>query len=168
MNDAEQQALLAQLRDVQLPAVSAWPAPGWWLLAALCVLLLVLFLLWLRRYRSRLWQREALSELQRIRSESQAQTTARSLSDCSRLCRRILLSVQGREQVAGLQGQAWLVALDRVTGRSLFAGGFGRLLEAGPYQREPEVAQHDLESLFDAIDELIQAAGRQSPEARSG
>ncbi|NND92333.1 MAG: DUF4381 domain-containing protein [Granulosicoccus sp.] len=160
MNEAQRQALLEQLRPVQLPDVSAWPAPGWWLVMA-CLLLLT-FLLYRRyqRYRATRWLREARDELRRIRRQVQHQPVRTMLADCSRLARRVLLASHGREAVASLHGEAWLQALDQVCQRPLFAGGVGRLLESGPYQRTSQLSQDDLESLFDAIEELIGAAGR--------
>lgn len=162
MNDTDSQALLDQLKDVQIPDVSPWPAFGWWLLALLLVGLVLVARLAYQRYQARRWQREAVAELQRIRQRSSTESVSQTLSDCSRLARRILLSVHGREEIAGLQGREWLDALDGVTGRPLFGAGFGKLLEAGPYQRNPQVGQHDLDSLFDAIEELIRGAGRRS------
>ena len=168
MNDTDSQALLDQLRPVQLPDVSSWPAPGWWIALALLLALLFIARFFFRRHQARLWQREALAQLQGIRSRSSEQPVNQTLSECSKLARRVLLSVLGREQVAALHGRAWLDALDAVTGRALFAAGFGKLLETGPYQRAPEVEQHDLDSLFDAIEELIRAAGRYSSQRVAG
>lgn len=159
MNETDRQALLDQLREVQAPDVSAWPAPGWWVLLVLAVLLFLLARYGYRRYLAGRWRREATAELRRIRSQSAQQPVSQTLAECSRLTRRVLLKVLGREKVAALQGRAWLDALDSVAGQPLFASGFGKLLEAGPYQRAPEVGQHDLESLCDAIEELIRAAG---------
>lgn len=167
MNATDRDALLAQLRDAHAPPVSGWPAPGWWALALLLLVLLALLLWRYRHRRRRLWQRQAQTELARIREHSSAQPVSRTLADCSTLCRRVLMVARGREHSAALHGQAWLDALDAVAGRALFAGGFGRLLEAGPYQRAPEVGQHDLESLFDAIDELIRAASRPGSQSAS-
>ncbi len=168
MNDTDSQALLDQLRPVQLPDVSPWPAPGWWVVLAVLLALLCIARHLRRRHQARLWQREAVAELRRIRALSSEQPVNQTLSECSKLARRVLLSVLGREKVAGLQGRAWLDALDAVTGRALFAAGFGRLLETGPYERAPEVEQHDLDSLFDAMEELIRAAGRQSSQRVAG
>lgn len=168
MNDAQSQALLEQLRGIQAPDLSAWPAPGWWFLALLLVILIFTLRHVYRRYLARRWQRQARTELQQIRRQSSDQPVNQTLAACSRLTRRVLMKVLGREQVAGLHGQAWLDALDDVAQRPLFASGFGKLLEAGPYQRAPEVAEHDLHSLCDAIEELIRAAGRQRAPAKSG
>ena len=60
---------LAQLRDIQLPAdISWWPlAPGWWVLVILAALTIGWLILSLtKRYRSRLYRRQALAQLQRI------------------------------------------------------------------------------------------------------
>lgn len=168
MNDSDSQALLDQLKGVQAPDISPWPAFGWWVLLLLLVLLALVARHGYRRYQARRWQREAVAELQRIRRQSPEQPVNQTLSECSRLARQVLLSVLGRKQVARLQGRAWLEALDSVTGQPLFGSGFGKLLEAGPYQRAPQVGQHDLDSLFDAIEELIRAAGRFSSSSAGG
>lgn len=160
MNEEDRQALLDQLHDVQLPEISVWPAAGWWLLLLSLLLLIMVVVLSWRRYQTRRWQREAQAELQRLREQVATQPVNSTLADCSRLARRVLLAVRSRSDVASLQGKAWLEALDSVCQQPLFAQGFGRLLEAGPYQRAPQISQHDLESLFDALEELIRSAAR--------
>ena len=160
MNEADKQALLDQLHAVQPPVVSALPAMGWWLLLLCLVVLVGAVLLAFHRYRARRWQREARMQLHRLRSEVASRPVSDTLSDCSQLARRVLLIVRKREEIAGLQGAPWLEALDEVCQQPLFAQGFGRLLEATPYQRDPQISRHDLESLFDAIEELIRSAAR--------
>jgi hypothetical protein len=156
----EKEALLSQLKSVHLPEVSAVPAIGWWVLTALLITL-ALLARWLRnRYLSRQWQREATQELSRIREQSLEQSVSTTLSDTSRLARRILLVVKPREDVASLHGNDWLVALDEVCQRPLFANGFGRLLESGQYQRDPRVNPTDMDALLDAVEELIRSSGR--------
>lgn len=162
MNEADKQALLDQLREVQPPTVSVLPAPGWWLLFLCMVLLAVSVLVAVRRYHARRWEREATEQLQRLRSEVALRSVSSTLADCSQLARRVLLIVHDREDIAGLQGRPWLDALDEVCQQPLFAQGFGRLLEAAPYQRDPQISQHDLGSLFDAIEELIRSAARRA------
>ena len=73
MNDKE--ALLNQLRDVELPVVSNMPAPGWWLLLLLLLLGLIALYFVLKRRSSRLWQRQAQDQLQAIRSVSYTHLT---------------------------------------------------------------------------------------------
>lgn len=156
----EKEALLSQLKSVHIPEVSIIPAMGWWVLAAFLIAL-ALLVHWLRnRYLSRLWQREAKQELSRIREQSLQQSMSTTLSDTSRLARQILLAVKPREAVASLHGNDWLMALDDICERPLFAKGFGKLLETGPYQRDPQVNPADLSALLDAMDELIRSSGK--------
>jgi hypothetical protein len=156
----EKAALLSQLKSVHLPEISAVPAIGWWVFTALLIAS-VFFARWLRnRYLSRQWQREAIQELSRIRELSLTQSVSVTLSDTSRLARRILLAIKPRETVASLHGKEWLLVLDDVCERPLFASGFGKLLESGQYQRDPQVNLADLDALLDAMEELIRSAGR--------
>lgn len=160
MNGADSQALLDQLREVQAPDVSIWPAIGWWFMLFALLLLILAVSMSYRRYLSRRWQREAEQELQRLRNEVASRPVNQTLSDCSQLARRVLMIVHKREDIAGLQGKLWLDALDDVCQQPLFAQGFGRLLESAPYQRNPKINRHDLESLFDSLEELIRSAAR--------
>ena len=156
MNETE--ALLSQLRAVQAPEVSVIPAYGWWILAALLIALIYLVYRGYKLYASRQWQREARAELLRLRSHVNDTAVAQTLADTSRLARRVLLVAQPREEIASLHGEAWLKMLDQVCRKPLFSTGFGRLLEAGPYQREPTVSSADLFALFEAMDHLIVSA----------
>lgn len=156
----EKEALLSQLKSVHLPEVSAVPAIGWWVLLAVIIVLAVASLLWVRRYRSRLWQREALQEVSRLRSVLAEQAVGTTLADTSRLARKILLLTKPREQVASLHGNEWLEALDGICDRPLFADGFGKLLVSYQYQKEPKVNPSDLDALLDSMDELIHSAVR--------
>lgn len=161
MNEQQMQSLLNQLESVHVPAVSWVPAAGWWGLLLLCLALLFAARYWRKRHRQRRWQREARSEVQRLREQLDVQPVAHTLADTSRLARQVLLATRDRQSVAGLHGRDWLEALDELCARPLFADGFGRLLEVGPYQRSPQVKPQDLHSLLDAMDELISAASQQ-------
>lgn len=158
MNDTE--ALLEQLRGIKEPAVSQLPALGWWLSALL--LLGLIYLLWklFSRHRNRAWVRQARGELDTIRLQSGNVPVADSLSAVSRLARRVLLAARPRTDVAGLHGEQWMKELDSLCGRDLFTHGYGQMIEAGPYQRQPDIKVSDLQGLFDVMNELINAAGQ--------
>lgn len=157
MNDQSKDSLLAQLRDVHLPEVSVMPAPGWWIVLMLLCLCSVIGYGWLKRYRSRYWQREAKAQLQYLRSHVHHRPVRETLADTSKLARRVLLVARDRESVAALHGKPWLQVLDSLCARPVFSQGFGELLEHGPYQRAPDVSADDLDSLMDAMEELINA-----------
>lgn len=126
---------LQGLRGLHLPPpVSAWPpAPGWWILGGLVLLLLLtMYLLW-RRYRRRAYRRAALRQLKQMReAANQGQAV---LSDLSVLLRRVAISRYGRQQVAVLHGDEWLAFLDR-TGRTQAFSQQGRALLEAPYRRQ--------------------------------
>jgi hypothetical protein len=141
------------LRDIHLPPPVSWwpPAPGWYLVAALGVVLILGLAYWAYRRRQRRVQRAAQTELQRLRrtyiKTGDGQRLARELSV---LLRRVCLSRLPREQVAGMTGEAWLALLDRQLPEKQ-AGGFsqgpGRALVEAPYNPRARVEGEQLLTL---------------------
>lgn len=164
MNETDE--LLSQLRDIQAPEVGLMPAPGWWLMIAALLLMAASAFFLYRRYQRRSWQREARATLDRLRKEAENSPVKQSLSEISTLVRRVALVARPRATVASLQGEAWLNELDDICGKPLFKTGFGKLLDQGPYQANPQLSNDDLNALMDVVAELIDAAGR-SPMSKS-
>jgi len=156
VNDTE--ALLAQLRDIQSPPVSMMPAAGWWILLSVLLLLAVVGMLYLKRYRRRAWHRDARMQLNELRSNLHQVPVSSTLSATSTLVRRVVLATRPRADVASLHGEPWLELLDSICGKPLFKDSYGSLLEAGPYQASPAIGHNDLNALMDVVDELIEAA----------
>jgi C4-dicarboxylate-specific signal transduction histidine kinase len=106
------QATLRQMADIALPPpVSMMPATwGWAVLAGLVVLVLVFALwLWLRRRAQNRYRREALAELAVLEATLSGETERRTaLSALPAIIKRTALAVWPREEVAALNGQAWL------------------------------------------------------------
>lgn len=106
---------LPVLRDIHLPEPpSTWPpAPGWWLLA-LIALLLIAFGLW-RLYRARARaarHRRLFAELDALKPASvDAATTPAYLSALSAFLRRVARAVDAKAAV--LHGEDWIRFLDR-------------------------------------------------------
>jgi len=146
---------LAQLRDYHLPEPVGWwpPAPGWWLLALLTLILMGLLLRGLWRWRTRrIARRAALGELKTLEAEYARGGDANALlRGVSRLLRRFALARFPRRQVAGLGGEPWLAFLQRQHPDGGFLDGPGRLLLDAPYRPEPAVRQ---------LPELVQLARR--------
>ncbi len=129
------------LRDIHLPEPVSWwpPAPGWWGLALLLLLLAGLFLWGRALYRRGRLRREARRALQRIERQYRAHRDDRQLAaDLSVLLRRVALSEYPRAEVAGLTRDAWLGFLDEgVAGsrfQKAFTTGAGRALAEAPYR----------------------------------
>jgi len=131
-------ALLAELRDIHLPETGGFGvAPGWLLLGAGCLLLgLLAAVFFLRRKPPASWRQSALLELEQIRSEAAHVSPRQTLAACSRLLRRVGLSLAPREEVAPLTGNAWLGQLDQWHGSSGFTHGPGLLLGDAQYRPE--------------------------------
>ena len=152
---------LADLRDIHLPEPVSWwpPAPGWWLLVALS-LVVVAGLLWLWRYRRRQTPRRvALAELTRLRADFQRDGDGAAVATgISALLRRLALTHFPRSQVAGLVGDAWLQFLDRTGDNTQFSAGPGRALIRAPYR--PTEA-FEIEALLNVAEAWIKRVDKQ-------
>ncbi|ALC14943.1 hypothetical protein DSOUD_0143 [Desulfuromonas soudanensis] len=125
------------LRDIHLPAAIGWwpPAPGWWLLLGLGVLLLAGVWLLRRRHRHTRNRRLALAELEEL---AQGPTEGQAAA-LSRLLRRAALCYFPPADCAGLCGEAWLEFLDRPFADRPFSQGVGRFLLDSPYRQNAEM-----------------------------
>lgn len=144
---------LSQLHDIHLPARISWwpPAPGWWLLLAIALLAVgVLYAVHRLRNRNH-WRRFALMELTRLREQHASQHFAPRavVSELSILLRRVAISRFPRAEVAALNGDAWLVFLDRGLGENAaFQSDAGRLLTSVPYRPEMAIDPSTLSAVF--------------------
>ena len=155
MNPGTQAAL--QLRDIHLPgAPSFWPpAPGWWLLAAVTIALLVwVSMVALRRYRIHRRRKAVLVALVNMEERFASDRSPERLASISLLLRRLALLCYPREQVAALSGKAWLHFLDDSGGDGRFTNGPGRVLASGPYQRSLP-AELDIAGLVALVREWV-------------
>lgn len=144
------------LRDIHLPDPVSWwpPAPGWWLLAAVTVLLGVaawkLAAVVRRGLARRRLRRQALEELRRIQRDLETRgNAARTMEHLSVLLRRVAVTVFSDHGVAGLAGRAWVDWLARTGPAGLDGGPLAALAEA-PYRRAPDTPARP----------VIDAAGR--------
>ncbi len=141
---------LSALRDIHLPPhVEFWPpAPGWWVLAAILLALLVfaLFRAW-KHWKSYAPRRSAIRELAHITEDwRQTGNSSLALRKISTLLRR--LAVAADPSAASLTGTAWLQHLDSQTGGNRFMKGPAQVLAEGPYQSS---CKETLEPVLDAV-----------------
>lgn len=154
---------LAELRGLALPEEISWwpPAPGWWFLTLLAIVVLfssVRYLL-IRRRKNR-WRKSALSQLREIRMlQKNPERNEESLLAISRLFRRVALKIENRENIARLNGEAWLEKLDNLTGETVFTKGYGRCLADDLWQRQQTGEPQQLSSLLDLLEKFIRKAG---------
>lgn len=132
--------------DIRLPpAPGIWPlAPGWWVLALLAALAIVVAGRWSWRRLSRRIRRRQLQTLFE-RSLAASTEPASRLAILSQLLRRAARAAAG-DAVAQLTGEPWLQWLDGEDPQKPFTHGPGRALLHGPFQK-PAVAA----MAFDAV-----------------
>ena len=107
-------AVTEQLRDIRgLDAIPWWPpAPGWWLLFGLALLLAVGGAAWYRAHVRASWQSEAERLLSALRKGIHDTDTHAAAGSLSELLRRIAMVRFGRRACAGLTGEDWLAWLE--------------------------------------------------------
>jgi hypothetical protein len=133
---------LSELADIHLPdAVNFWPpAPGWWVLAALVVIALVLVY---RRQLARLFLRRrlgsALRELDTAYAAFQSATDKNAaglqlLQTFNAVLKRVALLHYPDPELPRLSGRAWLRFLDTQMDGADFTAGVGQVLADGVYR----------------------------------
>ena len=140
------------LRDIHLPDSLSWwpPAPGWWLLLILSLLLIGLAFWLYKRLSQPMLKKSAREELALITERYQSRGDRQALlQDLSSLLRRIGISYLGRQNRAGLTGEDWYRQLNQLGAQQVFSDRQIALLSVAPYQPSPELSD-------ELIDELIQ------------
>lgn len=127
---------LAQLHPLREPAlVGWWPlAPGWWVLIALAVGLLLAALWWLlQRYRTNAYRRQGRAQLAELYQDyAEHGDSAAFATATNALLKSVALQVFPREQVAACSGQQWLDLLNgSVPGAECFPDDFTAAIYRG-------------------------------------
>ena len=141
MNDT---GSLQNLNDIVVPgAVPWWPlAPGWYVLAAIAaVSLVILVVRWLRYRRSNLYRKQALLELALIRKNGSQE----AMQQIPGLLKRSALSAWPRAEVASLSGHEWHSFLDDSAATDRFSSGAGAALDRIAYTAGPAATPADPE-----------------------
>jgi hypothetical protein len=139
-----------QLHDIHVPGAPAlWPpAPGWWLVAGVTLVVLVTLGLWLlRRRRQARFRHRVLRDLEQLSDQNAKHGRATLSARVSALLKRVALARYARSEVAALSGRAWLAFLDRTGGGGKFEHGPGQVLASGPYA--PDTPIEDSQALIE-------------------
>jgi len=147
---------LDQLRDIHLPdPVGIWPpAPGWWVVAALLLIMIcIASLLAYQRYRRNAYRRAAihrLAEIDALRIHGEHQ---QYLQQLNQLLKQTALAVNERTSISSLTGKDWLLFLNNSADTQAFTDGAGSILEDGPYRNHIETG--DLKALHQLAEQWI-------------
>ncbi len=132
-------ASLQNLNDIVMPQAVGWwpPAPGWYVLIALFLLLLA----WYgykesRRWISNRYRRVALGELKQLELELVGETRPDVFvfGQIPQLLKRTALAAYPRGEVASLTGSGWHSFLNSKVKGALFTDKMGISLETLSYQ----------------------------------
>jgi membrane protein implicated in regulation of membrane protease activity len=138
------------LRDIHLPDPVSWwpPAPGWWLLLVLSILLIV-GLIWLvKRWRRPVLRKRAREELESIFQQYQQHGDRhRLVQQLSVAIRRVVMSYAGRSSAAGVTGAEWHQRINQLGGSAGFSEDVIYLLSRAPYQKQPQISDEQVSQL---------------------
>ncbi len=157
---------LANLRDIHLPSdVSALPAFGWWLLAALMLVVIIgaLRIFW-QRHQARRYRRQAQQLLKQIKADEK--TPREQLQQLTELLKRIALHAYPHQSIASLNGRAWTEFLHQAAPNIPTLETVNSLLEQGIYDTR-EISPADIDQLMSFAAQWIQAHGTLSSASES-
>ena len=107
---------LAALHPLREPLPAHWwpPAPGWWILLGLLALsIVILGWILLRRRKARAYRRQALAQLESLRTQyRQTQDANAYLGAANALLKSAALIAYPRREVAASSGSRWLEFLN--------------------------------------------------------
>lgn len=148
------------LKDIHLPeAIGWWPPAAGWLILAVLIPMLVVFLVWLYKKLTRKTAiKTAIKTLREIKLDTENDDFSK-LCKLSVLFRRTAISIYPREETAGLTGEEWLTFLEHPMQDKRFTEREGRLLLNGPYQN-PKGNALQIDKLIKLFEDWIKAASR--------
>lgn len=142
------------LRDIHLSATPHWwpPAPGWWVLAALAGVILVVLMIRLIRFRQRQKDyRRLRAELESIRHHYTIhQDQAALIQGLSRLLRRVCHYRSGQPERSSSHGQDWADFLADGQAPQSRLGSAATVMATQAYRAMPEL--DDPSALFELAD----------------
>ncbi len=131
---------ILNLRDIHLPEpISWWPmAPGWWMIFASILLIIIVVFISRKIYISKQLKRDIKHELENIKQQfQQTQNKSQLAKSLSILLRRASISYYPKADIAGLTGNDWLSYLDdsntNSSANNRFQSDIGQVLLSAPY-----------------------------------
>jgi Domain of unknown function (DUF4381) len=147
---------LATLRPLHVPDALSWwpPAPGWWIVAAVCIIVMALLGRTVsHRLRTKRYRKTALRELEQLYLACTARNDAHAFAaGANRLLKRAALARYPRADVAALCDADWRNFLDRTAVRPLFASGAAAALTRAAYDPSSDC---DSEQVYRACREWL-------------
>ncbi len=146
------------LREIHLPAMISGVSLqiGWWILFGALILVVLLFLLLIKKFKQPKLKKEAAKKLEAIKKAfEETEDAKKCVSEISIFLRRAVLSKNELKSLGGLTGTAWLEILDKQLKKPEFSQGIGKILIAGPYC--PKVEKDDAIKLMELCNVWVKA-----------
>jgi hypothetical protein len=153
--------VLAQLRDIHLPAPPLWwpPAPGWWIAAAATLLAVALLGRYLLRYRQRgapiRMSQRLLAELYQDYERGNRGPLS-FVNACNELLKRLLIHALADADARPASGEAWLELLDHHSATNQFTQGPGRALGSERFRPDQNI---DVPALHQVLTDFLRKVG---------
>lgn len=151
--------LMAQLRDIHVaPDAPFWPpAPGWWFVGLLVLIVLAIGLRWLLTHlRAHMRRRRTLQFLDGLRASLNPLDHPQSyLSGVNQLLKLVAIQAFPGQHCAAMQGRKWTEFLAGRLSKASSDTVLAALAE-GPYQPTPE---YDPQALHDLARNWIRSYG---------
>ena len=91
----------------------SFQTPGWYILLALAIVVILVFLIkWIRQYHRNMYRRDALKNLKTIESQFNSSNDTSNLNDVFVLLKYVAIQKFGRKTVAQSYGENWLNFLE--------------------------------------------------------
>lgn len=164
---------LDNLHDIVVPLPEPWwpPAPGWYVLGALLILVAAWLLIdrirhwWTNRYRG-----TAMQELHRLQTSSiQDGDRAGTMIALDQLLKRVALAAWPRRDVAGLSGEPWIRFLSQTGRVDTFTADQTSLLRDVVYSTRisRQLSAQQCSELFEAAGRWIQQHRREEDDPQT-
>ena len=137
---------LGQLLEPE-PVGFSFSTPGWHIIAVIVIiLLLVFFYQWVSQYRKDAFRREAIKSILLIEKRYKEKQDANCVNDILVVLKLVAIESFGRENVAQLNGEDWLLFLENKADKTPF-GNYSEQISQF-VNKEIEVPKNDVERII--------------------
>gem|GEM_PF-516295 len=167
------QMLLAQLHDVKAPLPIGWwpPAAGWWAVAAMTLIAIVVpVILHLRNRKRNRYRQQALVCLYAIKQAKHSSNQSPLLKDTMEILKRTFFTAYPscKNQVARLYGRAWINVLLYTSKKRPPIRHIANELESALYQKDSNMSPENFKQFIDFAELWIKSHRRGNDKTLSG
>jgi len=147
---------LDNLRDIHLPpeTTSVVPAPGWWILALLA--LIVMYLVWRRLRRKVRQSRLRVAAESEFKNIAQKPLSTHLIFELLALFKRLYLAMPDAKPVHALSGEQWVEFVESIIGQPLTEPDLREKLLASLYAQSPSLTESEWRRVLEHSEKALQ------------